>query len=68
MGVHILCALLYGSKITNLIKTTAKELSGVEKSKIPNQYIRKDLTNGLADIDKNDSEGVAKILASWIGE
>lgn len=40
----------------------------VEKSKIPNQYIRKDLTNGLADIAKNDPEGVAKILASWIGE
>lgn len=54
--------------MTKLIKTTAKELSGVEKSKIPNQYIRKDLTNGLADIAKNDPEGVAKILASWIGE
>lgn len=40
----------------------------VEKSTIPNQYIRKDLTNGLADIAKNDPEGVAKILASWIGE
>ena len=58
----------YGSKITKLIKTTAKELSGVEKSTIPNQYIRKDLTNGLADIAKNDPEGLAKILASWIGE
>lgn len=58
----------YGSKMTKLIKTTAKDLSGVEKSKIPNQYIRKDLTNGPADIAKNDSEGVAKILASWIGE
>lgn len=40
----------------------------VEKKNVPNQYINKDLTYGLADIAKNDPEVVAKILASWIGE
>lgn len=39
-GTYFMCPFFYGSKMTKLIKTTAKDLSGVEKSKIPNQYIR----------------------------
>ena len=40
----------------------------IEKSNIPNQYIRNDLTHGLAEMAKKDLEGIAKVLSSWLGE
>lgn len=40
----------------------------VEKSNIPNQYVRNDLTHGLAEMAKKDPEGIAKVLSSWLGE
>lgn len=40
----------------------------VEKSSIQGQYVKKDMTNGLADFAKNNPKAVADILAKWIGE
>lgn len=40
----------------------------VEKPTVSNQYIRNDINNSISEMAKKDPEGVAKILASWIGE
>lgn len=40
----------------------------VEHSSIQGQYVKRDVTNGLAEMAKNDPQAIANILAKWIGE
>lgn len=40
----------------------------VEHSSIQGQLIKRDVTNGLAEMAKNNPQAVADILAKWIGE